>query len=242
MNTLVVSFLLFVAVGLLMAMKLVQRRSGDGADYESRVLLLTPAEKSFLGALEQALDSRYRVFGKVRLGDLAKPAKGLAAGRRTTAQNRLDQQHVDFVICTANELALIGVLALDDQTQGHEDRAGSDGFVDQVLALAGIPVLRFEARSEYAVQDVRARLAEMLSGGTRSCAVSAPQQIGAPLDPALDAIMESNPAPPGPVAPSCPSCSSVMVKRHTVRGQNAGRYFWACPTFPKCIQVMEIGE
>lgn len=242
MNFIDVSILVAVAAGLLIAMKLLQRQFGERADYERRGILLTQAERAFLLALEQALDSRYRVFSKVCLGNLIKPVKGLDANKWTTAQNRINQQHVDFVICTANELALVGVLALDDQSHGHEDRAGRDGFVDQVLAIAGIPVLCFAAQKEYSVQDVRVRLAEMMSGGAKSGVVSAVQKIIAPVNPPLDAILESNPVQPDSLAPGCPKCSAVMVKRHTVRGQNAGRYFWACSTFPMCRQVLEIGE
>jgi len=239
-NTLMVIFA--VSIGLLIALKLLEMRFGERADYESRNSLLTPAERSFLGTLEQALDSRYRVFGKVCLGNLIKPVKGLDVGRWTTAQNRINQQYVDFVICTANELALVGVLALDDQSHGHEDRAGRDGFVDQVLSIAGIPVLCFAAQKEYSVQDMRVRLAEMISGTAKPGVVSGAQKAFTAFNPTLDAIMESNPVPTDSGAPGCPKCSAVMVKRHTERGQNAGRYFWACSTFPMCSQVMEIGE
>jgi very-short-patch-repair endonuclease len=143
--------------------------------------------------LEQALDSRYRVFGKVRLGDLIMPAKARAAGKRAPALNRINQKRVDFVICTANELALVGVLELDGLSHGCEDRGGRDAFVDQALAMAGIPVLRFPVKKRYAVQDVRARLAEMMSADTKSGDVSTAQKAIVPVNPALEAIMEGNP-------------------------------------------------
>jgi hypothetical protein len=167
MNTPVLITMVAIAVVSFIVLMLILARSGEKAGYESSGSLFTPAERSFLEVLEQALDSRYRVFGKVRLGDLIKPAKGLAAGTWTIAMNRINQLHVDFVVCTANELALVGVLALDDQSHGHEDRAGRDGFVDRALANAGIPVLRFPAGKGYAVQEVRARLAEMLFSGSK---------------------------------------------------------------------------
>lgn len=238
MNVQVIIIMVAIAVGLLITMKLMLSRLGETAGYESRAVLYTPVERSFLAILEQALDSRYRVFGKVRLGDLIKPANGLDAGKRTAAQNRINQKHVDFVVCTANELALVGVLALDDKSHGHEDRPGRGGFVDQALAMAGIPLLRFPAKNVYAIQDVRARLAEMMLAGTRSGVVSA---IG-PLNPELEAIMESYPAQPDSSAPACPKCAATMVKRQAVRGHNAGSFFWACSTFPMCRQLVQIGE
>jgi very-short-patch-repair endonuclease len=242
MNILFVIIVAAIVVGLFMAVKLIQEQSGEKADYENRGNLFTPAERSFLGVLEQALDSRYRIFGKVRLGDLIKPAKTLAAGKRTAALNRINQKHVDFVVCTANELALVGVLELDDQSHGCEDRAGRDEFVDQALAKAGIPVLHFPANKGYAVQNVRAMLAEMMLAGTKSRVVPTVQKAIAPLIPPLDAIFESYPVQPDALAPECLKCSSAMVKRYSVKGRNAGRYFWACSTFPLCRQMEEIGE
>jgi hypothetical protein len=41
--------------------------------YRRRTALFTPAEHSFAAALDQVLDARYRVFGKVRVADLIEP-------------------------------------------------------------------------------------------------------------------------------------------------------------------------
>jgi hypothetical protein len=240
MNILVVIIIVAIVAGLMITIKMMQTPSGSVPEFESRVKLFTPAEMSFLGVLDQALDSRYRVFGKVRLGDLVKPAKDLAFDKRTTELNRINQKHVDFVVCTANELALVGVLELDDQSYGRLGRAGRDGYVDQVLAMAGIPLIRFPAKNGYAVQEVRERLAEMISSTAKSGVVSVEQKVCAPSNPVLEAIMESTPVQPDTIAPACPKCSAAMVKRQAVRGQNTGRYFWACSTFPMCIQVVEI--
>jgi len=242
MNILFVIIMVAIVVGILLAIKLVLAQPGGRAGYESRGNLYTQDERSFLGVLEQALDNRYRVFGKVLLSDLIKPAKGLDAGRWTTALNRINRKHVDFVICTANEFALVGVLELDDQMRGREVRAGRDEFVDQALAMAGIPVLRFPAKKGYAVHEVRARLTEMMLAGTKSGVVSSAQKPIALLNATLDAIMESNPVQPDSVVPDCPICSAAMVKRFTIRGQNAGNYIWACSTFPMCRQLVDIGE
>jgi very-short-patch-repair endonuclease len=241
MNILSVIIIAAVIVGLMFALKLKQARPDERANYENRGDLFTPAERSFMGVLEQALDSLYRVFGKVRLGDLVKPAKGLAAGKRTAALNRINQKHVDFVVCTANELTPVGVLELDDRSHSRGDRAGRDEFIDQALAMAGIPLLRFPAKNGYAVQDVRARLAEMMHAGTKSGVAAMAQKAVVPNNPDLDAIMESNPVPPDSVVPCCPKCSAKMVKRQSLKGERAGRYFWACSTFPMCRQVVEIG-
>ncbi len=155
----VVAIVLIVA-GLLVALKTKQGTKEDGFGFEKRELLFSPAERSFLGVLEQALDGKYRIFGKVRLGDIVKPAKGLTLSKRTSASNRINQKHVDFVICSTTDLAVFGVVELDDQSHAREDRVKRDDFVDQALSAAKIPIIHFSAKKGYSLQEVRARLAE----------------------------------------------------------------------------------
>ncbi|TOO97112.1 nuclease, partial [Vibrio parahaemolyticus] len=37
----------------------------------------------------------------------------------------------------------------------------------------------------------------------------------------------------------CPRCGSEMVLRETKRGENIGKQFWCCSTFPKCRAVKQ---
>ena len=41
---------------------------------------------------------------------------------------------------------------------------------------------------------------------------------------------------------SCSRCNSDMVLRKAAKGKNAGNEFWGCSAFPKCRNVVEIGE
>ena len=242
MATFLAAIVIVIVVGLLVALKSKQVKPGDGLAFISRDVLFTPAERSFLGVLEQALDSRYRVFGKVRLGDIVKPAKGLSPGKRTTAMNRINQKHVDFLICTAADLALVGVLELDDKSHEREDRARRDDFVDKALAMAKIPVVHFPAKKGYAVQEVRARLAEILSTAAKSGVTPRAQEVVISAQPAPVVLVERAFVPPEPTASVCPKCAAVMVKRQAAKGEHAGKWFWACSAFPKCRQVVAIGE
>lgn len=44
-----------------------------GLAYAPAKTLFTPAERSFLGVLDEAVGNDYRVFGKVRVADYKKP-------------------------------------------------------------------------------------------------------------------------------------------------------------------------
>jgi len=226
---LLVVVLIVIIVAFLAGQKAKQTGSDDGFVFEKRDPLFTPAERSFLGVLEQALDSRYRVFGKVRLGDIVKPAKGLSNSKRATAQNKINQKHLDFIICSAADLAVVGVVELDDKSHEKEDRAGRDEFVDQALAGAKIPVIHFPVKKGYELQEVRAKLVEAFN------LAAEPHSVPAQL-----ASLEVPEQRTENVAPLCPKCAAQMVKRQAKSGSHAGKWFWACPAFPKCQQIVAI--
>jgi hypothetical protein len=228
-------------LSLLVALKAKQTKPDNELGYVSRDALFSPA---FLGVLEQALDSRYRVFGKVRLGDIVKPAKGLSPSKRTTAMNRINQKHVDFVICAAADLALVGVVELDDKSHGREDRAKRDGLVDQALDMARIPIVHFPVKNGYAVQEVQAKLSEILPNDVKPVVTPRLQKEPDLVPQAIVVNMqytEPQPEPTVPTTPVCPKCTTVMVKRQAAKGEHAGKWFWACSAFPKCRQVVAIG-
>ncbi|HEY6871780.1 MAG TPA: DUF2726 domain-containing protein [Geobacteraceae bacterium] len=256
MNLLVGLIFLVVAVALAF-LKMKQSPVDGGLAFAKREPLFTPAERSFLGVLEQALDGRYRVFGKVRLGDIVKPAKGLPNSKRTTAQNKVNQKHVDFVICSASDLAVAAVVELDDKSHERDNRAGRDRFVDQALAGAQIPVIHFPAQKGYVLAEIKAKLTECLANGTAPAVTLASQAASVSAPPAPVPIREAavpvaeepvvTPATPlktvqEEAAPVCPKCEAAMVKRQATKGPHAGKYFWACSAFPKCRQVVAVGE
>ena len=223
--------------------------------YEARKGLFSPAERSFYGVLEQAVAGEFKVFGKVRLGDLIQPARGMSQSRRTGVRNRINQKHVDFVLCHPDTLAVAGVVELDDASHGRKDRADRDDFVDKALESAGVSVLRFPARKGYAVAEIQERLAilglnvEPLKAKEIHVA-SSPEPVAAETKPAQASATsgEGMIAPPAekvciadaPLAPECPACNVAMVKRQAKRGPNAGKWFWACTGYPKCRKVLAV--
>lgn len=225
--------------------------AGDVAGaYEARNELFSPAERSFYGVLERVAGGEYKVLGKVRLGDVVQPARGLSKSRRTSLRNRVQQKHADFVLCCPDTLKVLGVVELDDASHARPDRTKRDSFVDQVLVSAGIPVLRFPARKAYAVAEVRAKLVESFSlkvkAGVENPAEQAIVKAPAiPVGPQVAVSSEQNDgvASSAPSSgPICPACNSAMVKRQAKNGPNAGQWFWACSAFPKCRKIMAIGN
>ncbi|OEU62893.1 MAG: hypothetical protein BA870_02295 [Desulfuromonadales bacterium C00003094] len=253
-----------VAVVLVSLLKGQQSGPSKEMSYEARKALFTPAERSFLGVLEQAVAGRYRIFGKVRLGDLIQPAKGYTKGQRMGAWNRINQKHVDFVLCQPETLIVVGAVELDDSSHGRKDRKDRDDFVDRALESAGIQLVRFAARKGYAVTEVQAKLAEVLSrtedetesadfsmgGSEEQCSLKvaegcervSAEKVSGGITPAHgDTTAEAEGVKDQAQSElTCSACSSPMVKRLAKKGPNAGNWFWACSAFPKCRMVARI--
>jgi hypothetical protein len=126
--------------------------------YEALPALLTPAERSFFGVLQQALASDYQIFAKVRLADIVQPVRNPSRSGRQSAFNRITAKHVDFVLCDPAQLQVMAVVELDDRTHDRFERGVRDGLVDSALADAGIPILHVPARQAYSPAQIREQL------------------------------------------------------------------------------------
>ncbi len=130
--------------------------------YRKRDGLFTPAERSFLGVLDQAIGDDHRIFGKVRLADLVEVKKGLDRKSWQKAFNRIQSKHIDFAVCRADDLSPVLLIELDDQSHSQSSRADRDQFVDAVLKNAGLPLLRVPARKGYALPEIKTLISERL--------------------------------------------------------------------------------
>ena len=173
MNPLVIAFVGWMALlGLLvfacMAWRLVALRKGPIAIrrastepiYETTSALLTPAERSFFGVLQQVVLPSICLFPKVRLADVIQPRSALDGPTRQSAFNKISSKHVDFVLCDAGTTKVICVIELDDSSHGRGSRQARDSFVDAALQFASIPVVRFSVRHGYAPEKIRVELAK----------------------------------------------------------------------------------
>lgn len=132
-------------------------KSGDTEDYpyEKEQTLFTPAERSFFGVLEQAVDGKVRIMGKVRLADVVKVKKGNNKSAWQKAFNRIQSKHLDFVACDSTSLGVRFVIELDDKSHNQSKRQDRDQFIDKVLAAADIPVFHFAAKQQYSIQALQ---------------------------------------------------------------------------------------
>ena len=130
--------------------------------YEPYSSILTPAERSFFGVLEHALGEQQRLFAKVRLADVIRPAPNPSRSGYQSALNRITSKHVDFVLCDRATLKILAAIELDDKSHSGFERGFRDTFLAEALSSAGIPLVRFSARHSYSTNELRDKIAAMI--------------------------------------------------------------------------------
>lgn len=230
-----------VALVLLAALA-ARRKPGTGLALRAyrRRDFLSRAERSFFGALQQAVEREGLIFAKVRLADLLMPAAGEGSGGWQGAFNRIQAKHVDFVLCSLGDVVPKLAIELDDASHRQAKRRERDEFLNAACQSAGLPLLRIPAHRDHAVQQLREQIAPYLGlvlDRHPTLELPAVESVAAP--PASAAEPEPAPLPsPPPIetaaAPSCPKCSAPMVRREGKSGVLAGKAFWGCSTFPRC--------
>ena len=158
---------------------------------------LSPAERSFYGVVQNMIGSRLVVLTKVNLNDIfyvSRPNENL--GDRA----RIAQKHVDFLVCTPNEMKPLFGIELDDSSHLAPDRKSRDEFVDQVFSTAGLPLLHFAAKHTY----TKSEIGEKITPFVRSFFVS----------PAQNVPIQTTPSNPNPFCrtPKRSSYSPCMSK------------------------------
>ena len=230
MEWLTIFFLVVIVVTAVTLWRGVFRREGGSLDrlaavelpYERNSVLLSAAERSFLGVLEQALGEGYRVCPKVRVADAISVRRPLPRGEWQRAFNRISSKHFDFILCRSTDLEIACVVELDDSTHQRHDRQDRDMFLGEVCSVSSLPLLRFPAKEAYTVSDIRERLA--------ACTESQ-QRRSTEGDPSL---ADEDVAIAQEAAPQCPKCSRAMVLRTVRKGSAAGQKFWGCADYPAC--------
>ena len=196
--------------------------------YQKSDAIFTPAERSFLGVLQQTVGDNATIFGKVRIADVVEPKAGLGRSARQKAFNKISAKHFDFLLCDKEDLSIACVIELDDGSHNSKRRQERDEFLKGVCEAAGVPLIQVPAKSAYAIAEVRSLLPGYLTVKDTADSVPAPAPASAMEE------SKNN----GKV---CPNCSTVMVKRVAKNGKHAGKSFWACKAYPKCKTIEAIG-
>lgn len=126
-----------------------------GLPYRPAKNLFSAAERSFLGVLDQAVGAEHRVFGKVRVADVASVKSGLANSARQGALNRIASKHFDFIVCRASDLSVVCAVELNDKSHASKRAQARDDFLAKVCQAIDLPLLTVPAKQSYAPRELR---------------------------------------------------------------------------------------
>jgi hypothetical protein len=128
--------------------------------YERRGVLLSPAEINFLRTLHLAARENWIVFSMVRLADVIKVR---AKTRKSYSwNNRIQNKHIDFVLCDYETLEVKLAIELDHSAQRRPERQRRDRFVSVALTAAGLPLLRVRVQDKYETAAIRKDIEDAL--------------------------------------------------------------------------------
>ena len=128
MNTLILVAIGIFALGFLFRILgsglIFSRKDKSPFPYQRHTTLFSPAERSFLGVLDQAVAGKYRVFGKVRIADVATVRGTPNRSSWQVAFNKISSKHFDFVLCNPDDLTFVCAIELDDKSHSQDKRQG----------------------------------------------------------------------------------------------------------------------
>jgi very-short-patch-repair endonuclease len=124
--------------------------------YKRKDYLLTQAERSLFGVLNEVVKHRYFIFAKVRLADLVWLPNRTES--RQSHFNRVQSKHIDFAICDRASIRPLLCVELDDASHGQVSIQTRDAFVDAALVAAGLPFIRIRAAKAYNVAELRRQI------------------------------------------------------------------------------------
>lgn len=127
--------------------------------YRARQTLLSRGELVFYRALRTAVGSSVGIAVKVRLADVIWCPPRLF---RRAAGARVSQKHLDFVLYDLHSTAVVLAVELDDRSHDRDGRQARDRFVDEVLELCGVALLRVRAARGYDWRELQARMQGVL--------------------------------------------------------------------------------
>jgi hypothetical protein len=124
--------------------------------YERNKSIFNKSEAAFFAALRDTVQNRFLIAPKIGLKDFLSVTKGTPD--RQTHFNRIAQKHIDFLLFSPDSNAPVCAIEIDGPSHGSERTKERDAFVQQVYNHAGLPLLRFPAKTAYTKAEITEKL------------------------------------------------------------------------------------
>lgn len=154
---LAVIIIFIIVMILLVALKWLDKADSDKLPYILIGSLLTNRELEFYKKLKPIADElQLVVCPKVRLSDIVQVHN--AGKERQKYLNKIQQKHIDFVLCD-NDMKFKLMIELDDRSHQRADRQRSDNFKNELSETVKLPLLRVRSLDEDIKSEITAALA-----------------------------------------------------------------------------------
>ena len=195
---------------------------------------LSVAELSFFKVLQHAVGDKAVICTKVSLRDLFF-INTKDRSEKTTYTNYISRKHVDFVLCSKENMRPICAIELDDSSHERKDRVERDVFVEKVFESAQLPLIRFKNKRSYVISEVMDKLSGLLVDENSSVTIESVEATLQSND--IDKVSNIDDKSEIPV---CNRCNIPMVVRTSSRGENKGKSFYGCVNYPKCRETAQL--
>lgn len=197
--------------------------------YAVRDDFLSESELSFYKVLQQALKGKAVVCPKVGLGDVFFITT-YEKSKHASYSNKINKKHVDFLVCSIEDLKPLYGIELDDTSHQRQDRIDRDRFVNKVFESAGLALIRFENKRSYSIAQIEENINGFLE--TKRTKLESIQENKVPQAETTKSTGEK--------APICSKCGIPMVLRTAKKGENRGYHFYGCANYPKCRETVQL--
>ncbi len=125
--------------------------------YELRPRIVSNYELLFYHVLKEALNDTYMIVPQAHLSMFLNH-KIYNHQNWSIALSKINKKSVDFLICNKETLQPLFAIELDDKTHNQPKRIERDIFVNEILGVADMPLVRFRANEWPHAQAVREKL------------------------------------------------------------------------------------
>lgn len=118
--------------------------------------LLTKNEYIFYRNLKNFADKyNLQILSKIRVADIVEPKPNTNKSEWFSDFGKIKSKHVDFAIANKDNLYILCLIELDDNTHQKPDRIERDIFIDQVYQSVRIPIIHTKYFNEQTETQLR---------------------------------------------------------------------------------------
>ena len=119
--------------------------------YQAKYLLTKNEWHEYKKLKELAAGKGLQICPKVRVLDIIEPRT--SKDHYMTLLNKVQSKHIDFLV-TDNDLRIMGIIELDDNSHNKMDRQERDEFLDTILKSVGYKVVHTKSITEETLKQI----------------------------------------------------------------------------------------